>query len=173
MLLDLERIGTLDDDRLDRAGEQLGVVDVGAFQLEPERTAGPLDDQALLAAGFASISGIRPLFPNLLQVPWAIVCSVVGCQARPDDVLTEADDQSIPSTMRALTFLCVFAPAARGRADCLRRTRWRGADAPLPAQRSSSPSRCWKRLAERDPRWSNGRDHPRNVQERPNKGVSS
>jgi len=63
VLLDLEPIGTLDDDRLDRPGEQLGVVDVGACQLEPERTARPLDDQALLAARFASISGIRPLFP--------------------------------------------------------------------------------------------------------------
>jgi len=71
VLLELRGVGPLDDDRLDRAGEQLGVVDVGAFQLEPERTARPLDDQALLAAGFASISGIRPLFRAVLRVPWA------------------------------------------------------------------------------------------------------
>jgi hypothetical protein len=56
------RVRALNDDRLDRRGEQLRVVDVRALDLEPERPARALDDQALLRAGLGSVSGIGALF---------------------------------------------------------------------------------------------------------------
>src|SRR5262249_42471671 len=55
-------VGPLDHDRRDGGGEQLRVVEVGAFDREPERAARALDDQALLRSWFGSISGVGALF---------------------------------------------------------------------------------------------------------------
>src|SRR5262249_20943375 len=63
LLRALAGVGPLDHDRLDRGGEQLRVVDVGAFDLEPERAARALDDHALLRARFGSISRVGALSP--------------------------------------------------------------------------------------------------------------
>lgn len=51
-------LGTLDYDRLQRVGQQLGVVYVGTGKHYRQRAATCFDEQALLGAGLASIGGI-------------------------------------------------------------------------------------------------------------------
>src|SRR5579871_4699472 len=68
-------LGTLDYDRLQRFGQQLGVMHVGTGKHERERTATRFDEQALLGAGLASIGeiGANALFGcTLLGTPRAL-----------------------------------------------------------------------------------------------------
>src|SRR5437899_837435 len=51
-------VGALAHDRVDRSGQELGVVDVGTVDRDRERAAGLLDQDALLGAHLGSISGV-------------------------------------------------------------------------------------------------------------------
>lgn len=53
------RLGSLDNDRIDRPLQQFGVVDICACQSDAQRAAVCIDDYAAFRAGFAAIRGIR------------------------------------------------------------------------------------------------------------------
>jgi len=102
----LARDGTLDEEGQASFSRGLGIEPPASVQPAPGHD--DVGDEQASGTSEQRIGAARPIGPgqkppsasglllNLLQVPWAIVCSVVGCQSRPDDVLTEADDQSIP-----------------------------------------------------------------------------
>src|SRR5512143_2556564 len=73
VLLDLPRVGPLDDDRLHRRLQELHVGHIGPGADHPERAAVALDQQALLGARLAPVGGglarLFPPEPGLAQHP--------------------------------------------------------------------------------------------------------
>src|SRR5487761_1253355 len=121
VLRELAGVGSLDHRRFQRGGEQPGVVDVGALDLDPERAAAALYVETLLRAWLGSIGGIRPLFAPPMRALPIIPSTACHSQSRSpsashSDASAAQISSSTPSSTKRWNQRCTVesSPNSRG-----------------------------------------------------------